>query len=226
MEEHQIQYRFRFGEGREESFVLHLDADARMEASAEELPEWTQLEFEKCDNCPLQTSHCPLAVRLVEPVDRFADVISYHEVEVEARSPERTITQKTTAQNGISAMLGLVIATSGCPHTAYFRPMARFHLPFASEEETIYRAASMYLLGQYFRHQRGKAADLTLDGLLNIYREVEAVNRAMARRLRAASRQDGAVNALILLDMFAKTLPLAVEESLEELQPLYTAYMD
>jgi hypothetical protein len=30
------------------------------------------------------------------------------------------------------------------------KPMARFHLPLASEEETIYRATTMYLLAQYF----------------------------------------------------------------------------
>ena len=37
------------------------------------------------------------------------------------------------------------MALSGCPVLEQLKPMARFHLPFASVEETIYRAASMYL---------------------------------------------------------------------------------
>jgi hypothetical protein len=45
------------------------------------------------------------------------------------------------------------VATSGCRYTAYFKPMARFHLPFANEEETAYRAISMYLLSQRFLNE-------------------------------------------------------------------------
>ena len=36
---------------------------------------------------------------------------------------------------------GLIMATAGCPWTDRLRPMARFHLPFATEAETVYRDA-------------------------------------------------------------------------------------
>jgi hypothetical protein len=225
-----IQYIFRFADGREASFAIRLDAQ-RLEPVmplTEEAAEWTRLGFHRCAHCPLQESehpHCPLARSLVGTVALLGDVLSYDQVDAEVITPERRILQHTSAQNAISAMMGLIIATSGCPHMAFFKPMARFHLPFATEEETMYRAASMYLLGQYFRQQQGLSTEMGFDGLLQLYHNVEIVNRAMANRLRAAAREDGTVNALVLLDMYAKTLPVAVEETLQELRPLYTAYL-
>ena len=225
----EIQYIFRFADGRESAFTIRLDGErlepAQTPATA---PEWTRLGFHQCSNCPLQEAEspcCPLARALAAPVAQLGDVLSYDQVEVEVITPERRIRHHTSAQGGISAMMGLISATSGCPHLAFLKPMARFHLPFATEAETIYRAASMYLLGQFLRRQHGLEAELGLKGLVRLYHEVETVNRAMAVRLRAASRQDGTVNALILLDMYAKSMPFAVDEQLRELESLYTAYL-
>lgn len=225
-----IQYIFRFTDGREVSFAIRLDAVSLDSAApvTENAEAWTRLEFHRCSHCPLDEAvhlYCPLARSLVGTVAILGDVLSYDRVAAEVITPERRILCDTSAQNAISAMMGLIIATSGCPHMAFFKPMARFHLPFASEEETMYRAASMYLLGQYFRQQQGLPTELGFEGLVHLYRNVEIVNRAMANRLRAAAREDGTVNALVLLDMYAKTLPAAVEETLQELRPLYTAYL-
>lgn len=225
-----IQYIFRFADGRRASIAIRLDT-VRLEPvppPAAAAPEWTRLGFHHCSNCPLQEAEhprCPLAHSLVGTVALLGDVLSCDKVEAEVITPERRILCATSAQNAISALMGLIIATSGCPRMAFFKPMARFHLPFATAAETMYRAASMYLLGQYFRQQEGKPAELGFDGLVQIYRDVEIVNRAMANRLRAAAREDGTINALVLLDMYAKTLPAAVGEALQELQPLYTAYL-
>lgn len=225
----EIQYIFRFADGQESRFPLRLDGERLEPAVTEESPpDWARIGFHRCANCPLDETiqqWCPLARSLVGTVALLGNVLSYHDVEVEAITPERRIRHTTSAQNGISAMMGLIIATSGCPRTAFFKPMARFHLPFATEEETMYRAASMYLLGQFFRRQQGQDAEMGFDGLLDIYRNMEIVNRAMADRLRAAAREDGTVNALVLLDMYAKTLPVAVEDALEDLRPLYTAHL-
>ncbi len=225
----EIRYIFRFENDGETVFPIRLDAE-RLEPSEPVVapPEWARLEFHRCSHCPLQSAehpYCPLARALAGPVAALSDVLSYDKVEVEVVTPERRILNNTTAQNGISAMMGLIIATSGCPHMAFFKPMARFHLPFATDIETLYRAATMYLLGQFFRRSHGLPADDGFDGLLKLYHNVEIVNRAMANRLRAAARADGTVNALVLLDMFAKILPSAVDHALQELQPLYTAYL-
>jgi hypothetical protein len=121
--------------------------------------------------------------------------------------------------------MGLVMATSGCPHTAFFKPMARFHLPLASEEETVYRATSMYLLAQYFLKKEGQNADLELKGLREIYHNMHTVNTAIAERLRGASETDSTVNAIVLLDMYALTLPYVIDESLEEIRHLFRPFL-
>jgi hypothetical protein len=86
--------------------------------------------------------------------------------------------------------------------------MARFHLPLATQEETICRAVSLYLLTQYFRNKQGGTADFTLQGLVKQYHDLQTMNMAMAKRIRAGSSLDAPVNALVILDTFAKALPL------------------
>ena len=107
----------------------------------------------------------------------------------------------------------------------FFKPMARFHLPLASAEETIYRATSMYLLAQYFLKKEGQEVDLDLAGLKEIYSNIRIINETMARRLRAISEKDVALNSLVILDVFAQTLPFVIEESLKEVRYLFMPYL-
>lgn len=231
MEPIKYQYRFCFEGGREESFDIRLDSRTLdpLDPPVEKPPEWTRLEFGKCSHCPLdplEVFFCPLAVRLQPLVERMGDVVSIDNMEVKVSLDERLITRSASAQEGISALMGIITATSGCPHTVFFKPMARFHLPFANTEETFYRAASMYMLGQYYRWQAGKSVDMELDGLLNFYSQVEIVNKGIAERLRAERREDGTVNAIVLLDMFVKSMPILIHETLNELAPLFKPYID
>jgi hypothetical protein len=122
--------------------------------------------------------------------------------------------------------MGIITATSGCPNTVFFKPMARFHLPFANTEETFYRAASMYMLGQYYRWQAGKSVDMDLEGIHKFYEQVAVVNKSIADRLRSEKREDGSVNAIVLLDMFVKSMPMLLDETLEELKPLFSPYIN
>jgi hypothetical protein len=192
------------------------------------LPGWAELTFKQCSHCPLSPEtvpYCPLAANLVNIIKHFDGLISYDSLELKVVTEQRTISKSTTAQEALGAILGLIIPTSGCPHTAYFRPMARYHLPLASTEETIYRATSMYLLAQYFRKNSGKKAELDFQGLKEIYQNMQILNGAIAERLRSASRTDSSVNAVILLDMFALALPYAIEESLDEMRNLFTSFL-
>lgn len=231
MEPIKYQYRFSFSSGREEVFDLLLDGSSldSLDAVPDVPPEWTRLDNHKCSHCPLDSLEvffCPLALRLLPLVQRMGDVVSIDNVDVTVKLDERTITRSATAQEGISSLMGIITATSGCPHTVFFKPMARFHLPFANTEETFYRAASMYMLGQFYRWQAGKSVDLELEGLLTFYSQVAAVNKGIANRLRAERREDGAVNAIVLLDMFVKSMPVMIRETLEELRPLFQPYID
>ena len=159
-----IQYKFTLADGSKENFNLELN-DNTLELinfAPENLPDWTKLDFHKCPHCPFDSSsvpYCPVAKNLVPIVTLFEKLLSYDEIYVEVVTKERSMAQDTTAQRAISALMGLVMATSGCPHTSFFKPMARFHLPFASEKETLYRATSMYLLAQYFLEKEGHGFD-------------------------------------------------------------------
>jgi hypothetical protein len=159
----------------------------------------------------------------VEESGRYA---SHELVEAHIITEERIVMAKTTAQRAFSSLMGLRIVTSGCPHTLYFKPMARFHLPFATEDETVYRAVSMYLLAQYFRIQKHAQPDFQLEGLKKIYRNLQTVNQAVAQRLRTASDSDSIVNALVLLDLFAKSLPNAITDRLQDMSDMFQPYME
>ncbi|MGD9787646.1 MAG: hypothetical protein AB7U30_06800 [Sulfuricellaceae bacterium] len=222
-----FRYRFRFASGREAEVEVELDRDAlESRRQPKQAPEWTRLDFHRCSHCPLAASEpdCPLAVRLVPLVEACRGVASHDPVAVEAVLPERSAHLSTTAQRAFSSLMGLLVATSGCPYTDFLKPMARFHLPMASEEETVYRAVSMYLLGQYFKQREGLAADWELTGLIAAYRDLRVVNKAMAERLRPASERDSAVNALVLLDLLAKMVPYSVEDSLADIRYLFDPY--
>ncbi len=222
-----IHYRFGYGDNREMACTLKLDSRTLELRSlpSQALPDWTRLGFQQCPNCPLRqeaSPRCPIAENLGPLIGgELGDLCSYSDIQLEVTTEQRTVSASTTLQRGISSLLGLIMATSACPHTRFLRPMARFHLPLATDEETIYRAASMYLLGQYFLYQDGKTPDLSLEGLKRNYQNLQVVNTAMARRIRKASEQDATVNAVVLLDLLAKNLPYSIDESLEEIRYLF-----
>ena len=226
-----IRYCFTLADKSEEVFDLRLDRGSLelLDNRPEAPPSWTNLDFHQCPHCPLTPDthpHCPLAANLAGIVGAFNRILSCEQVHVDVTTEDRLISQDTTAQTGISSVMGLVIATSGCPHSAFFRPMARFHLPLAKKQETIYRATSMYLLAQYFLKQDGYDADLEFEGLKKIYHNIHVVNTSIAERLRASSERDSAVNAIVLLDMFALVLPRVIEKSLGEIHYLFTPFLE
>jgi hypothetical protein len=225
-----LTYRFELPDSRERVFHLELDRDTAELAPrpSEQAPAWTRLEFHQCSGCPLraaQVSHCPAALQLSNVIDDFSDLVSYDQVRVSVESDERAVTATLSAQQALASLIGLIMASSGCPRTAVFRPMARFHLPFSSESETAYRVAAMYLVAQHFAARAGGNPDVALDDLASVYRGVHAVNRAMAQRLRAASRQDAVVNAIVLLDVYSSLVPAAIHDILEEIKPAFAALL-
>jgi Domain of unknown function (DUF6901) len=226
-----IQYRFTLEDKSLEVFNIELDSKS-LESTLlppKQLPSWTRLDFHKCTHCPLSSRthrHCPLAARLVKVVSRFDGLLSYDRAHLEVITEERHVSSETSVQRGIGSLIGLVIATSGCPHTAFFKPMARFHMPFAGREETIYRATSMYLLAQYFLKKQRRKADFSLKGLQLIYRNMQIVNAAVIERLRSVTESDSMVNAVVVLDIYAKTVDMMIERSLQNVRELFTPFFE
>jgi hypothetical protein len=226
-----VTYQFEAEDGTQASFVLEMDPRTLLQPRPQgELPEWTALEFQKCPHCPLDPAQhpcCPSAAHLPRIIQTFNHLVSHDRVRVEAVSPERTCIKTMSVQAGIGALMGLIMATSGCPITAFFRPMARFHLPFSTQDETIFRAASTYMLADYFRARAsGNTRDGDLSGLMEVYERVHALNKAFFGRIRAAARTDSSLNALVHLDMFALMLPLQAKLELPALLDYFEPVLD
>jgi len=225
-EAHAITYRFDLPDGTAKTLEFTFDAVdfTMLKAPPDPPPFWTELSFSRCANCPLdgrKNPHCPAALQLSSALEPLDALVSFDTVGVTVTQAERTVYARTSAQQAMSSVIGLVMATSGCPWTDHLRPMARFHLPFASEAETVYRSIGMFLLA------RSLAGDVEPHGfaaLEALYENLHVVNRDMSRRLGAATRTDPARNAMALLDAYTTLLPAAIERSLDELRPLFDAW--
>ncbi|MBI2380789.1 MAG: hypothetical protein HYV16_08545 [Gammaproteobacteria bacterium] len=222
--EHKLLYRFRFQDGSEYQHAVCLAADSQLDISPlpEVLPEWTALDWGQCSHCPLTVEehpHCPFAARLAPVLAAFATTQSFDTVQLDVDDGIRRLSQETTAQRAVGSLLGLVCATSGCPYGEPFRPLARFHLPLASAEETLFRVVGAHLIRQLLQH--GMACEADLSDLGEIYQAIHGVNVGMAKRLRAAATTDAAVNAIVILDMLAGYVPASVESALQELRELF-----
>lgn len=225
-----IRYHLSLPEGRTEDFDVRLDAETMMPEGPppSEVPSWVGLDYQQCPNCPWTVDehpNCPLALGLLPVVGRLAGLPSYAETRVEVHTEQRTVSADTLAQEAVSSLIGLLIATSGCPHTTFLKPMARFHLPMASPDETIYRVVSMYALSRYFQNDV-QDLDRGFSGLLQRYDAMRQVNQAIAERLRFAGEEDSTLNAIILLDLLAQALPISIEDSLDELKASFQGLVD
>lgn len=224
-----VKYVFSFANGQKETFEFSIDRHTMTLSPAVERPgpAWTEIGFQKCGHCPLdpaQHPSCPAAMNLIDFARRLGKVVSYEKTELAVFFDERWTAQNTTAQRGISSLMGLLMAVSDCPYTAYMKPMARYHLPLSSMEETVQRASAMYLQAQYFIAREGGDFDHGLDGLVKIYDNLQKVNAGIAQRLRQ-SGEVSELNALAVLDQFAQSIPYAIEESLDDIRYLYTPYL-
>ena len=224
-----ISYHFTFEDGTRKVFTVNLHTETLnvIPPDDQTKPEWTRLANCRCRHCELEENgvqYCPIAVNISEVVDFFKTYTSFDKVEVLVITEERVYGKKTTVQRALGSLLGVYMAASGCPSMEKLKPMVRFHLPFATVEETVFRSASTYLLGQYFLKKQRKQADLGLVELANFYKGIQMVNRGMWERLHGVVGKDAVNNAVICLDMFAKELPYAIEDSLEELEGLFSVY--
>ena len=226
---HTVRYDFTLPDGKPLGFALEFDERFALAVKPRDAwPDWTRLDFEKCEGCPLRAEaapRCPLAVSLVDVVEATRSLVSHSTVAVEVGCDERRTTATVPAQDALRSLMGLVIPASGCPRTAFFRPMARFHVPLSGPEETLYRAASMFRLAQHLRQSRGLEARDGLAGLVEIYADLNVVNRHLTERLRAACDKDSPLNAVVLLDVFAQLLPMQLDEPLDGLAALFDAYL-
>ncbi|MFT5499027.1 MAG: hypothetical protein ACI9TH_004442 [Kiritimatiellia bacterium] len=191
-------------------------------------PDWARLESNQCSHGPLskeEHAYCPVALSLVNVTDAFKALRSFESVDIFIETSERRFVHSSSTQKVLSSLVGLLITTSGCPHTEVFKPMARFHLPVASEVETGYRAISMYLTAQFFLMQEGLEPDFELKNIEQMYQNIHEVNFRVAERLRFAKDLESVVNGISILDINAHVIPLHFEESISDIKSLFEPYL-
>ena len=107
--------------------------------------------------------------------------------------------KETDTQSGLISLFGLIMSTSACPHLSWFKPLARFHLPFATVDETMFRILSVALIREYFNE-----GDNLVEGIQDIYSNIEKVNLGIIDRIRSHAKGDADANAIAALDLFGK----------------------
>ncbi|MFZ9737757.1 MAG: DUF6901 family protein [Prochlorotrichaceae cyanobacterium] len=214
-----FQYIFTFEEGDQIKFDLSVNLPnlTLVRSTTEDAPDWTRLSHHQCPNCSLteaEDQYCPMALSIQTLIHSFQDKLSFSQVTVTVITQERTYSKSLALQRGISSLMGIYMATSGCPVMEKLRPMVRYHLPFASLEETIYRAISMYLFSQYLVFKKGGEPDWEMERLLKIYQDIRVLNEHFCKRLNSLNIQDANVNAVVILNNFADILPCTLNDDL------------
>lgn len=216
-----FEYRLRLRDDTERRFQVDVN---RSSATPETAPDWARLTYHQCPTCPLReetSPFCPAAVDVAPILEALKDAVSFERVEVKVVSSNRTVEQNVDMQTAIRSLLGLVMSSSACPLLRRLRPMAVHHLPFATREETTFRAVSSYLLGQYFVAQAGGKPDLRLDGLRAQYEELQELNQSFSERIRGAANKDASLNAVIIFFSMSVLLSETLEEELIPVQALF-----
>jgi hypothetical protein len=224
-------YEFRFTDGRKKVIDLKLDSANLELLNRPEgpYPEWTRLDFNKCPHCALEEGvhkHCPAAISIITPVDFFRNCMSHEKVEVFIETRNRNYSKHSSLQFGLSSMVGICLVPSGCPSLGKLKPMVRFHLPFATEDETMYRVLSMYLMAQFFIAKNGGKPDWSLQNLIEIYNDISVTNKHLANRLASLKAKDASANAIVNLDCFAMFVTSSIQMNMmEELEQMFKGYL-
>ena len=217
-----IEYRFTLDDNHEFSYRIELER-AYVPEQASAAPSWTRLEHQQCSNCPLSRntfSHCPAAVDLYRVIEDFQGLPAFKKAMVWVRTPEREYTKHAGLEEGLRALLGVIMATSACPVLGKLRPMAQNHLPFASNQEFILRAFSLYLARQYFNFREGRHADWELKGLVRTFQQLQLVNQAFWQRIHATCEGDSNLKAFLTFFSMSSSMTYSLETQLQKIRPL------
>lgn len=212
-----VTYQFRFEDNRSVDFKV---TDQPTEAKGN-LPAWTKLEHCQCSNCPLKASEspqCPAAVEMLPVVNQFQAEDAYQKVDVVVTDDRRTYSKSTTLEEALRSLLGLKMATSGCPVLSELKSMAVHHLPFASNDEFIMRSVSHYLLQQYLAKRNHQEPDWDLKGLVERNQRLQLVNQALWQRIHSVCKGDSNLKALLNFFSMASSVSFSLESQLRKLE--------
>ncbi|KRW62006.1 DUF6901 family protein [Pseudomonas sp. TTU2014-080ASC] len=217
-----IEYSIILDDDHQFSYKIELDR-IYCAQDAQHAPEWARLEHEKCSNCPLsrdQYSHCPAAVDLHRVIEDFQGLPAFQKASVSVRTPDREYAKYLGLEEGLRALLGVIMATSACPVLNKLKPMALHHLPFANSKEFTLRVVSLYLTQQYFNQREGRIADWDLKGLVRTFQQLQLVNQAFWQRIQATCEGDSNLKAFLSFFSMSSSITYSLETQLQKIRPL------
>ena len=219
-----IEYFFDFDDKKKLHFQVDLDRQFDFKQDLTAAPEWTKLDNNQCANCPLKKnvfSHCPAALDLDKVIREFQQTPAITKLRVTVITPEREYAKRVTLEEGVRALMGLIMATSACPVFNTLRPNARHHLPFASREESVLRSASLYLMNQYLIAQEGGEPDWELKGLIKTNEQLQLVNHAFWQRTMTAFQSDANSKALLGFFTLSSNMSASLQSQLVKMKNVF-----
>ncbi len=219
----QIDYQFEFPDAPATRVAVELErkTDTRR---LQQAPDWTKLGHQQCQNCPLNPSvhsHCPAALDIHDLLGELPATASYKRIQVTVLTPQREYTKLVTVEEGVRSLMGLVMASSGCPVFGMLKPAARHHLPFASVEEQTLRMVSFYLMQQYFKAHEGKPPDWALTQLIHHFKTLQLVNHAFWQRITGHVSNDANARALLSFFTLSGNLSASIDQQLDQVYAQY-----
>lgn len=189
------------------------------------LPSWVRLGNNQCTNCPLkkETSPCcPVAVDLKKVADDFQHLPAANKATVHVKTPQREYIKQTTVEEGVRALIGVVMASSGCPIMATLKPMVKNHLPFTSQEEYMIRMLSYHLLKEFFKLRQGQEPDWSLKGLVDDMKQLQTVNHGFWQRIYPVCENDSNIKAFLNFFTLSSNAVKMFYDQLDKLMEDYT----
>lgn len=221
-----VTYLFEFENGTSWKYDLQFDDKHLYQApSGGTAKSWTALEFQKCPHCPLKKENspqCPVARNLDRVVEDSKAAVSFTRAKVTVSTAERSYVKECAAQDGLRSLFGLLMACSGCPHLDWLRPLARYHLPFASTDENLFRILSLQLVEDFLGGDDGTAKK-SQHRIAERYKAVEKVNHTFKNRIRTYCQGDADKNAIAALDIFVQLFTYQMESNFSALRAQFKA---
>lgn len=194
-----IEYRITLDDQHQLNYRIELERHYDPQAAAA-APRWTRLEHNRCSNCPLDRerySHCPAAVDLHGVIEDFRNLPAFRKAGICVRTPEREYIKQAGLEEGLRALIGLIMASSACP-----------------------LLAPLYLMRQYFNFREGRHADWELKGLVRLFQQLQLVNQAFWQRIHDTCVSDSNLKAFLTFFSLSSSISYSLETQLQKIRPL------
>ncbi len=228
----EYKYNFIFEDEKQKSFLINVNRQSLdlIQDNNINHKEWAKLKNFKCPHCPLsedEVEYCPLAVSLSSVIESFSDSFSYERITLSIVTEERDFKKETSLQDGVRSMLGLIMVTSGCPIMGKLKPMARFHLPLSSLEETQFRYLSTYIFAQFFVAKHGGVPDWEMTNLNELLENIKLLNMNVSKKIAELETNDTTINSVVILNNFTDYIGINLDENtLNEVEVLFKDYFN